>query len=204
MYKNVIFDLGGVVVEWKPKEYLMNCFMDKKTEDLVYKITFGSEEWKQLDQGNITRAIANEKMLANAKKAGCLFEVQEVLGNWITILNKRPRFFTLVNLLQKAGYRTYYLSNMAGDVFSQLNDKNMLPTFDGGVASFEVALVKPDPSIYQALLDKYQLSASECIFIDDVAENVQAACNLGVTGIVMKNSINSLIRNLRSCGVLLC
>ncbi|MFI3169414.1 MAG: HAD family phosphatase [Faecalibacterium sp.] len=203
MYKNIIFDLGGVIVEWKPKDFLTNLFMDADIEKRVYNITFGSEEWKQLDKGTVTRAIANEKMLANAKKAGCLFEVQEVIQNWVVILQKRRRVYNLALLLQKAGYRIYYLSNIASDTFSYLQDKQMLPSFDGGVASFEVSCNKPEPQIYQVLLQKYELLAEECIFIDDTKENVQAACNLGFTGIVIKNSVNALVRNLRACGITL-
>lgn len=203
MLRNVVFDLGGVMVEWKPKDYLMDCFMDDEVEKTVYNITFGSKEWKQLDCGTITRAVANERMLASAKKAGCLFEVQEVIDSWAGILQKRRRVFQLAMVLQKNGYHIYYLSNIASDTFEDLVTKQMLPRFDGGVASFEVACNKPEPAIYQALLEKYDLLPEECVFIDDMKENVQAACALGFTGIVMKNSVNALIRNLRKCGITL-
>ncbi len=203
MYKNIVFDLGGVMVEWKPRDFLMDRFMNDAIEKTVYNITFGSNEWKLLDRGSITRAVANERMLANAKKAGCVFEVQEVIDTWITILQKRRRLCNLALILQKNGYHVYYLSNIASDALEHLVEYQMLPSFDGGIASFEVNCNKPDPDIYQALLKKYQLNAEECVFIDDMKENVHAACELGFTGIVMKNSVNTLIRNLRSCGITL-
>lgn len=201
MYKNIVFDLGGVIVEWKPKDYLTERFMDEDTEKRVYNITFGSDEWKEMDKGTMTRAIANERMLAAAKKAGCVFEVQEVISTWKSILRKRHRVFSLANLLKKSGYRIYYLSNISADTFEYLATKKMLPNFDGGVTSYEVACNKPDPAIYVALLEKYDLIAQECIFIDDMEVNVQAAHQLNFTGIVMKNSINALIRHLETCGV---
>ena len=65
----------------------------------------------------------------------------------------------------------------------------MLDRFDGGVASCEVHINKPDPRIYQALLDQYGLKASECVFIDDNLANVQAAFTLGFVGIRMKDGV---------------
>ncbi len=79
----------------------------------------------------------------------------------------------------------------------------VLDRFDGGVASCEVHINKPDPRIYQALLDKYGLKASECVFIDDNLANVQAAFTLGFVGIRMKESVGTLIRSLATCNVAL-
>ena len=62
---------------------------------------------------------------------------------------------------------------------------------------------KPDPRIYQALLDKYQLQAEECVFIDDRLENVQAAFALGFAGIQMKETVGTLVRSLATCNVTL-
>ena len=72
--------------------------------------------------------------------------------------------------------------------------------FDGGVASCEVKINKPDPRIYQALLDKYQLKTDECIFIDDRADNIKAASLLGL-GTYQMHSVGSLLRSLPTFGV---
>ena len=84
-----------------------------------------------------------------------------------------------------------------------LTERGVLAQFDGGVASCEVQVNKPDPQIYKALLKKYQLKASECVFIDDRLENVQAAFALGFAGIQMKDSVGTLIRSLATCNVTL-
>ena len=55
MYKNIIFDLGGVVVDFDPREFLVDHFMNERVEDQLYDITFGSEEWLQMDAGLLTR-----------------------------------------------------------------------------------------------------------------------------------------------------
>ena len=156
MYKSIVFDLGGVMIDFDPRGYLVNRLCNAETEEEVYDLTFGSEEWKLLDAGLISRFDGNHRMLERARAAGRAFEVQGVLDG-----------------------------------------------FDGGVASCEVHINKPDPKIYKALLDKYSLKAEECVFIDDRLENVQAAFALGFAGIQMKDSVGTLVRSLATCNVTL-
>lgn len=156
MYKSIVFDLGGVMIDFDPRGYLVDRLCNAETEEEVYDLTFGSEEWKLLDAGLISRFDGNHRMLEKARAAGRAFEVQGVLDG-----------------------------------------------FDGGVASCEVHINKPDPKIYKALLDKYSLKAAECVFIDDRLENVQAAFALGFAGIQMKSTVNALVRSLATCNVAL-
>ena len=156
MYKSIVFDLGGVMIDFDPRGYLVDRLCNAETEEEVYDLTFGSEEWKLLDAGLISRFDGNHRMLEKARAAGRAFEVQGVLDG-----------------------------------------------FDGGVASCEVHVNKPDPKIYKALLDKYSLKAEECVFIDDRLENVQAAFALGFAGIQMKDSVGTLVRSLATCNVML-
>ena len=135
--------------------------------------------------------------------AGRAFEVQGVLDDWLHILRPRHRMEELVRRLKSHGYCVYYLSNIPQDVLDLLRDRGVLDGFDGGVASCEVHINKPDPKIYKALLDKYSLKAEECVFIDDRLENVQAAFALGFAGIQMKDSVGTLVRSLATCNVTL-
>ena len=179
MYKNIIFDLGGVMVDFDPKTYLVDRFCNAEVEEQVSQLTFESEEWKLLDAGLITRSEANLRMLARAKEYGRAFEVQGVLDDWMHILRPRRRMQELVRKLKSRGYCVYYLSNIPEDVLDFLTERDLKGLFDGGVASCEVHINKPDPRIYKALLAKYQLKAGESVFIDDRLENVQAAFRLG-------------------------
>ena len=195
MYKSIVFDLGGVMVDFAPRAYLVDRICNEEIEEQVYDLTFGSEEWKQLDAGLVSRFDGNQAMLRNAKAAGREFEVQGVLDDWMHIL--RPR---LVRRLKNHGYSVYYLSNIPEDVLALLKERGVLDRFDGGVASCEVHINKPDPRIYQALLDKYHLRADECIFIDDRADNLVAASALGF-GIYEMHSVGTLLRSLPTFGV---
>lgn len=201
MYKNIVFDFGGVMVDFDPYEYLVDLFGNHEVEDEVFALTFGSEEWQLLDAGRITRGEANLRMLDRAKKAGRAFEVRGVLDDWMHILRPRRRMQELVRKLKSRGYCVYYLSNIPEDVLDFLTERDLKGLFDGGVASCEVHINKPDPRIYKALLDKYQLKAGESVFIDDRLENVQAAFRLGFAGIQMKDSVGTLVRSLATCSV---
>ena len=132
--------------------------------------------------------------------AGRAFEVQGVLDDWLHILRPRRRMQELVRRLKNHGYSVYYLSNIPEDVLALLKERGVLDRFDGGVASCEVHINKPDPRIYQALLDKYHLRADECIFIDDRAENLVAASALGF-GIYEMHNVGTLLRSLPTFGV---
>ena len=203
MYKNIVFDLGGVMVDFDPKEYLVDRFCNAETEDRVYALTFGSEEWKLLDAGLISRFEANQRMLTHAKEQGCAFEVKGVLDEWTHILRPRHRMQELVRRLKEHGYAVYYLSNIPEDTLELLMNRDFQGLFDGGVASCEVHINKPDVGIYKAFLEKYHLKASECVFIDDRRENVQTAFELGFAGIQMKDSVGTLVRSLATCNVTL-
>lgn len=69
MYKNIIFDFGGVVVDFAPKDFLMDHFMNRRAEEETYELVFGSQEWQDLDRGTITREAANKQMLEHAAEA---------------------------------------------------------------------------------------------------------------------------------------
>ena len=134
MYKNIIFDLGGVMVDFDPKTYLVDRFCNAEVEEQVSQLTFESEEWKLLDAGLITRSEANLRMLARAKEYGRAFEVQGVLDDWMHILRPRRRMQELVRKLKSRGYCVYYLSNIPEDVLDFLTERDLKGLFDGGVA----------------------------------------------------------------------
>ena len=203
MYKNIIFDIGGVMVDFNPKDFLLERFCNSATEEKVYELTFGSETWKKLDAGLCTRYEGNQAMLAAAQAEHCTFEVQEVLENWTTILHMRRRMVELVRRLKNHGYCVYYLSNIPEDTLALLMERGLEGVFDGGVASCDVHINKPDPRIYKSLLEKYTLIANECVFIDDSRANVQTAFQLGMNSIQMKDSVDTLIRSLATCNVTL-
>lgn len=202
MYKNIIFDFGGVVVQFNPKDFLMDHFMNKRAEEIVYELTFGSQEWQDLDRGIITREEGNAAMLENAARVNRVFEVQTVIDEWPAILRTKESTVHTMQKLKTAGYRLYYLTNIPADIMDELRQREWFSLFDGGVASCDVHLCKPEPAIYTTLMQTCNLAYDESIFIDDNKVNAQAAYNLGITGILYKNP-KSFERALHACGIVL-
>ena len=202
MYKNIIFDFGGVVVQFNPKDFLMDHFMNKRAEEIVYELTFGSQEWQDLDRGIITREEGNAAMLENAARVNRVFEVQTVIDEWPAILRTKESTVHTMQKLKAAGYRLYSLTNIPADIMDELRQREWFSLFDGGVASCDVHLCKPEPAIYTTLMQTCNLAYDESIFIDDNKVNAQAAYNLGITGILYKNP-KSFERALHACGIVL-
>ena len=200
MYKNILLDFGGVVVDFNPRNFLMDRFMNKHAEDVVYDLTFGSQEWMDLDRGIITREEANRLMMENAAHVNREFEVRTVIEEWAAMLRTKKTTIRVMKELKSAGYRLYYLTNIPTDVLDDLRQRDWFALFDGGIASCEVHLCKPEPEIYTTLMRQYHLAYDESIFVDDSKANAQAAYNLGITGILYKNP-KSFQRALRACGI---
>ena len=100
MYKNIVFDFGGVMVDFDPHKYLIDLFGNRGLEEEVYDLTFGSREWRLLDAGRITRREANERMLQRARAACCCREIIPEHGiclNWQ--MDLRGSLFRRVRLL---------------------------------------------------------------------------------------------------------
>lgn len=201
MYKNIIFDLGGVMVHFDPREYLMEMFHDPIVEQKLYDMTFGSKEWLMVDAGDISRYAADSAMLDRTRMAGYGFEGQEIVDHWPNILRTRRDVVDIAAQLKAQGFRLYCLSNIAQDTAVLLQRRSFWRLFDGVVLSCEVHRLKPDPEIYKTLLDKYHLNPSECVFIDDSQPNVLAAHKLGITSIRMTDDAQELVKNLAVCGI---
>ena len=120
MYKNIIFDFGGVVVDFAPKDFLMDHFMNRRAEEETYELVFGSQEWQDLDRGTITREAANKQMLEHAAEAGRIFEVQTCIDEWATMLRTKKTTVQIMRKLKAAGYRLYYLTNIPTDIMDEL------------------------------------------------------------------------------------
>lgn len=199
MLKNIVFDLGGVFVDYDPREYLSDRFLNKPLEDFLYDRIFGSTAWRELDAGTITLSRATEQMLAACGPRR--YEGQLVLDDWRDMLTTRRGTVRLAEELRALGLPLYYLSDIPEDVLDMFRrKKSFMRLFVGGAASCEEKLVKPDLVIYRRLLERYHLNPSETVFIDDTRENVMAAEELGMTAILFRNE-KDLRKTLQFLGI---
>ncbi len=183
MVQNLIFDIGGVVVNYNPRDYLVSRFYHERTENKIYDATFGSEEWEMLDKGQISWRDAADIFMRRARERDVGFEMHAVLEEWTDMLTTRKASVTLLRLLKKKGFKLYYLSNMSKEVCEFLKQRDFWPLFDGGLFSCDVGLTKPDVEIYRLLVKNYQLVPQETIFTDNNKDNAEAAYAAGLTGI---------------------
>ena len=192
---------GQVIVETAQGPEFATCTEgNHEVEDEGFALTFGSEEWLQMDAGLLTREEGDRIMREKGAALRRSFEVGVILDDWYDMLRTKDDTVQLIKRLKKRGYGVFYLSNISWDVLEMLQQRKFWQLFDGGVASCEVKLTKPDLRIYHALLAKYGLSAAESIFIDDNPANASAAFDADITGIHFKN-VRTLQRALLSYGV---
>ncbi|EKY26208.1 HAD family phosphatase [Clostridium celatum] len=199
MYKNIIFDLGNVVLNYNPEEYLIKKINDKNKVEIALNNIFKSNEWKMLDRGIITeeeaKRVIKNRVIDNSEIIDLAFE------NWYDMLRPIEETIELINKLKKNGYKIYYLSNFHSKAFEEVTNKNkVFEEFYGGIVSFKEKLLKPEKEIYMKLLEEYNLNPEECIFIDDMLINIEGAKAVNIKGIQFI-STKDLIYKLRECGV---
>ena len=188
MIKNIIFDLGNVLISFKPSEYFDKKNYPRSIKATILSDIFGSKEWLMLDNGEISTpeaidAIATKSSLSK-KEIAHIFNLRTDL---MFPLDSNVR---LLPELKKRGFRLYYLSNFPLDIFEEVRSGYyFFKYFDGGLISAEAKFSKPDIGIYNILNKKYSLVPKECLFIDDIEVNVRAAQALGMKGIITYGSL---------------
>lgn len=200
MYKNIVFDLGGVVFNYSPRDYLADRFFHTATENKIYNAVFGSDEWQKMDRGELSYNEAAAIFLERGREEDVAFEVQAVVDNWTEMLTTRKATINLIRLFKKKGFNVYYLSNISREILAYIKKKDYYALFDGGVASCEVGLLKPDPEIYHQLTIQYGLLPQETIFTDDRMENAAGAFQAGITGIQFRD-VKSFCQALVTYGI---
>ncbi len=185
--KNIIFDFGNVLVQWHP--------------ELVYGDYFGDEakawwflrhvadiDWRQrIDAGESVDGCIREKQAQYPEYAEA---VELYRSRWREMLTDEvPGMRQLLSELPAAGYQLFGLTNWSMETFPEAREHfGILQMIDRYVVSGAEGLVKPDPRLFQVLLDRYQLKAEECLFIDDNPDNVAAAKGMGMQGIVFNGA----------------
>jgi putative hydrolase of the HAD superfamily len=183
MIKNLVFDLGNVLISFKPSEFFDKKDYPESVKAKILSDIFGSNEWLMLDNGDINTRQAIDliasKSTLNKEEIAHIFKLRTEL---IFPLDQNVR---LLPGLKKQGFRLYFLSNFPMDLFEEVKTGYyFFKYFDGGVISAEAKSSKPDLKIYKILLEKYNLVPNQCLFIDDLEVNVKAAEAAGMNGLV--------------------
>jgi putative hydrolase of the HAD superfamily len=181
MIKNIVFDLGNVLLSFRPAEFFIKKKYPENIRNKILTDIFGSREWAMLDNGDLTtsEAIDSIASISSLKKE----EIELIFNLRSELMFPLDENVRLLPGLKKRGFKLYYLSNFPLDIFEETKNGYFFFTyFDGGIISSEVRLSKPDIRIFNLLLEKYSLLPAETLFIDDIEANVKVAESAGMTG----------------------
>ncbi|MFR7590931.1 MAG: HAD family hydrolase [Longibaculum sp.] len=197
--KNIIFDIGNVLLDFQPEKYLKQYFNESVMGDLM-TIIFSSDEWIDLDMGTIMIQDAIDTL--TLKHPHYHDEITFVLNNWTHMMTPLNQNVEIAKELKDKGYSLYLLSNFHSEaILTMYKRYDFFKMFDGAVISADEHLVKPDDRIYQILIERYSLLPEESVFIDDLVTNTNAAQRLGITGIHLPYG-NDLRKELENLNIL--
>lgn len=200
MIKNIVFDLGNVLVDFDPLRFVCEKTADEKQQKLLMSEIFGSVDWLRFDKGTMTK----QELLSSVKTR--LPEelhaiAEELFATWYNGLHPLPQMKDLPLQLKEKGFGVYLLSNAPQDYYLYEEKVPNHNSFDGIFISSDWKLSKPEHEIFQTFYSHFRLNPAECYFIDDMAANILAAEETGMSGFHFKKNFSSLKEELTRFGL---
>jgi 2-haloacid dehalogenase len=198
--KTIIFDFGGVLIDWNPRHVYRKIFnTEAETEWFLENIC--TTEWNlSIDKGKPFAAAVKELCAVYPEWSE---EIEAFHHRWAEMLGGEiHESVEILREIQAAGYPVYGLTNWSAETFPiAFEQYKFFQTLDGIVVSGREKLIKPDPLIFEVMLDRYNLRPEGCIFIDDNLHNILAADKLGFATIHF-TSPPQLKRHLQQLGII--
>lgn len=177
--KNIIFDFGGVLMDWNPRYFFKDYFNDEERMEHFLK-NIATDEWNaEQDRG---RSLAEGTEFQVAKHPDWEKELRAYYDNWTSMLLRDiPENVVVLRKLENSRYELFGLTNWSAETFIYaLDNYDFFKIFkDKIVVSGTEKLIKPDPEIWTVLLNRYEIIAEESVFSDDNAKNIEVAKSLG-------------------------
>ena len=187
MIKNIISDIGNVLFEFDTTGFI-NKNIEAEDKEKFFDLIFGSENWQLMDKGDLAFEDAREYFLSVYPKYKD--SLNKLFDSSLTLcLNMNNNNINILKEYKEKCYNIYYLSNMSVETFQCINKKTDFfeKTCIGGIVSAYEKMIKPSEEIYKLLLNRFNLKARECLFIDDNLNNVNSALKLGFNSFQLKN-----------------
>ncbi|MDD2551468.1 MAG: HAD family phosphatase [Dysgonamonadaceae bacterium] len=197
--KNIVFDFGGVLVDWNPT-YLYSKLFDNETEMNHFLENICTPEWNiRQDAG---RPLVKATELLQAKHPEYKELIGHYYGRWDEMLGGDIKENVRVLEMLRPKYTLFGLTNWSAETITiAYNKYDFFKHFDGIVVSGDENIVKPDPKLYQVLLNRYNLKANESLFIDDNLKNIEIAREMGFHTIHFTENVD-LEKEVRDRGLL--
>lgn len=201
MIKNIVFDMGGVLIDLDLRRTLSEYFKPEHQELLLEKV-FNSQAWRDMDAG-IRRADEVIPWLLPQLPEETRPLMSQMISNFYPYMPPIVYMEEFILRLKKAGYKVYLLSNATPRFFDVYQNYPSLCMLDGYFISALYKLLKPQPEIYEAFCKKFSVRAEECFFIDDMPANIEGAKAYGMKGFVFDTrDIIGLEKELNANGVI--
>lgn len=179
MLKNIVFDLGNVLLDFNPEKYLTDLNFNNKQRKKLINAIFQTEEWLKLDRGTITETEAVE--IWQERNPELKTEITAVMENWSEMLTVKKKSLEILKELAEKDYNLYVLSNFHHKAYNYVSSKySFFEYFTGQIISADIKMIKPEAEIFKFLLNKFNLKAGETLFIDDSKKNIEAALKQGI------------------------
>lgn len=175
--KNIVFDLGGVVVDWNPGRLIREYPGDPEMPVALFEKGFFERFWPDYDRGRVSQTdIVKEIGRFTGRCYAECWDFVEFIKHSLRDLPVTQRF---IKELSERGYRLFCLSNMSVEFYDYLKDREVFSYFEGQIISALEHVIKPEKEIYEVLMNRYDVVPEESVFIDDLEQNIKAARQLG-------------------------
>lgn len=196
MIKNIIFDMGNVLIKYDPALFIDRLSLDsEEDQQALLKAVYQSREWLAMDEGLLDEGEAIERMVSVLPDHLHQYVAPLVL-EWDRPLIEFEGMTSMIEKLKATGYGLYLLSNASRrqhDYWARVSSSHL---FDGTLISADVKQIKPNPEIYQTLFETFDLRPEACFFIDDSKSNIEMSEKLGMAGYVFDGDVNKLRHRL--------
>lgn len=201
MIKNIVFDLGNVLLKGSPSIVLENLDIPNEIYQDIKNKFFADWEYLDLGEETIKEHFDNCKFNFDIDKS-----TREILLNYYKYRPFNNEMIELINELKHNNYKIFILSNNNKEAYEYLKQLPMFELIDGWIISSDYHIVKPNKEIYAKLFNTYNIKPEECFFIDDNKKNVEIGVMLGMQGFAFKysnNNIDELISNMKQNNIVL-
>lgn len=181
MLTTLVLDIGNVICDWNPDGLVATAFDIEEDRERALDVTVRNPDWLELDKGTISveEAVKRAQARTTLDPAG----IARIYANLCISLTALPGTMAAMHKAKAANIPIYILSNMPAHAWKYLSKTyDCWDACEGVLVSCDVGLIKPDRAIYQCLCDTFSLTPEECVFVDDMAENIEAAKAFGLQG----------------------
>lgn len=180
MIKHIIFDMGNVLLRFDAEATARGAVGNHPELSKIVEYTVFTPEWKQLDKGILSEEEALSRMIARAPQYQ--EEITAMMARWTQYLFPMEEMVPLIARLKDKGYSLHLLSNASLRFYEYSPSIPAIGMMDTLNVSASMKLLKPQPEIYLRTLKEHHLKANECLFIDDLPENIAGAEAVGIHG----------------------